>query len=57
VGPDGVVPYPPVLQPHPSLEEGRGGLNGEQFIAEPAAEALYTGFCQGEPSSMELGPV
>jgi hypothetical protein len=52
VGSDGVVLDPPVLHQHASLEQRAEGLNGQQLVAESAAEALHIGFCQGEPGSM-----
>jgi hypothetical protein len=41
VGSDGVVLDAPVLDQHLGLEQGGEGLHGEQFVAEPAAEALH----------------
>jgi hypothetical protein len=47
VGSDGVVLDAPVLQQHPSFEQGVERLDGEQFVAEPAAEALHIGVLPG----------
>ena len=47
VGSEGVVLDPPVLDQHLGLEEGGERLDGEQFVAESAAEALHIGVLPG----------
>jgi hypothetical protein len=41
VGPGGVVLDPPVLDQHLGLEQGIEGLDGEQLVTQPTAEALH----------------
>jgi hypothetical protein len=41
VGSDGVVLDPPVLDQYLGLEQAAEGLDGEQLVAQPAAEALH----------------
>jgi hypothetical protein len=43
VGSDGVVLDPPVLDQQPGLEQAVEGLDSQQLVAEPAAEALDVG--------------
>ena len=52
VGPDGVVLDPPGFDQHLGFEQAAEGLDGEQFVAEPAAELSTYRFCQGAPGSM-----
>jgi hypothetical protein len=44
---EGVVLDPPVLDQHLGLEQVAKGLDGEQFVAEAAAEALHIGVLPG----------
>ena len=56
VGSDGVVLDPPVLDQHPGLEQAVEGLDGEQLVAQPAAEALHIGVLPGRARLDVAGP-
>jgi hypothetical protein len=45
VGDGGVVLDPPVLDEDAGFRQRGKRLDGEQFVAEPAAEALRVPFC------------
>jgi hypothetical protein len=56
VRPEGVVLDAPVLQQHPGLEQAAEGLDGQQLVAEPAAEALHLRVLPGRPGLDVAGP-